>query len=191
MWHLDYRIFQIIRSNHVVPVELMKYENGKQPLTSLLWLSFITPYFASHQWDCWCFSDAKPKRLIILYYLHRPTGEGFFFLLCSQSFCLPLFLISGQKLYTIYHFFIFFLFLSQRENRFSRGSEFDTLCWCSRLFRQSSDPQGQCLAAPQTPLPTYKHKSDEFKKLFKELPESERLIVGKSQKAASYDGVSP
>ncbi|GAA6214971.1 GRAM domain-containing protein 1C [Lates japonicus] len=41
----------------------------------------------------------------------------------------------------------------------------------------SSDPQGQCLAAPQTPLPTYKQKFDEFKKLFKELPVSERLIV--------------
>ncbi|XP_040921446.1 protein Aster-C isoform X2 [Toxotes jaculatrix] len=42
---------------------------------------------------------------------------------------------------------------------------------------ESSDPQGQCLAAPQTPLPTYKQKFDEFKRLFKELPESERLIV--------------
>ncbi|XP_070784319.1 protein Aster-C [Enoplosus armatus] len=42
---------------------------------------------------------------------------------------------------------------------------------------ESSDPQGQCLAAPQTPLPTYKQRFDEFKKLFKELPESERLIV--------------
>ncbi|XP_070842769.1 protein Aster-C [Chaetodon trifascialis] len=42
---------------------------------------------------------------------------------------------------------------------------------------ESSDPQGQCLAAPQTPLPTYKQRFDEFKRLFKELPESERLIV--------------
>ncbi|XP_071341282.1 protein Aster-C isoform X2 [Trachinotus anak] len=42
---------------------------------------------------------------------------------------------------------------------------------------QSSDPQGQCLAAPQAPLPTYKQRRDEFKKLFKELSESERLIV--------------
>ncbi|KAF3836533.1 hypothetical protein F7725_029091 [Dissostichus mawsoni] len=41
----------------------------------------------------------------------------------------------------------------------------------------SSDPQGQCLPAPQPPLPTYKQRLDEFKKLFKELPESERLIV--------------
>ncbi|XP_063768939.1 protein Aster-C isoform X2 [Eleginops maclovinus] len=41
----------------------------------------------------------------------------------------------------------------------------------------SSDPQGQCLAAPQTPLPTYKQRFDEFRKLFRELPESERLIV--------------
>ncbi|XP_060920815.1 protein Aster-C [Labrus mixtus] len=42
---------------------------------------------------------------------------------------------------------------------------------------EASDPQAQCLAAPQTPLPTYKQRFDEFKKLFKELPESERLIV--------------
>ncbi|XP_034562702.1 protein Aster-C isoform X2 [Notolabrus celidotus] len=42
---------------------------------------------------------------------------------------------------------------------------------------ESSDPQAPCLAAPQTPLPTYKQKFDEFKKLFKELPETERLIV--------------
>lgn len=42
---------------------------------------------------------------------------------------------------------------------------------------EGSDFQGQCLAAPQTPLPTYKQRLDEFKKLFKELPESEKLIV--------------
>ncbi|XP_068437997.1 protein Aster-C [Clinocottus analis] len=42
---------------------------------------------------------------------------------------------------------------------------------------ESSDPQGQCLAAPQTPLPTYKQRLDEFKKLFKEVPETEILIV--------------
>ncbi|CAJ1082149.1 protein Aster-C isoform X2 [Xyrichtys novacula] len=42
---------------------------------------------------------------------------------------------------------------------------------------ETSDPQGQCLAAPQTPLPTYKQRFEEFKKLFKELPETERLIV--------------
>ncbi|KAK2859492.1 hypothetical protein Q5P01_004112 [Channa striata] len=42
---------------------------------------------------------------------------------------------------------------------------------------QSSDPQGQCLAAPQTPVTSYKQRFDEFKKLFKELPESERLLV--------------
>uniref|UniRef100_A0A3P8WMW8 GRAM domain-containing protein n=1 Tax=Cynoglossus semilaevis TaxID=244447 RepID=A0A3P8WMW8_CYNSE len=45
------------------------------------------------------------------------------------------------------------------------------------LVFQSSDPQGQCLAAPQTPLPTYKQRYDEFKKLFKELPDTERLVV--------------
>ncbi|TKS87729.1 GRAM domain-containing protein 1C [Collichthys lucidus] len=42
---------------------------------------------------------------------------------------------------------------------------------------ESSDPQGQCLAAPQTPLPTYKQRLDEFKKLFKEVPETERFIL--------------
>ncbi|XP_075906517.1 protein Aster-C isoform X2 [Nelusetta ayraudi] len=42
---------------------------------------------------------------------------------------------------------------------------------------ESSDPQGQCLAAPQSPLPTYKQRYDEFKKLFKELPETEILLV--------------
>lgn len=44
---------------------------------------------------------------------------------------------------------------------------------------QMSDPQGQCLAAPQAlPAPTYKQRVEEFRKLFRELPESERLIVG-------------
>ncbi|XP_060950252.1 protein Aster-C [Limanda limanda] len=47
--------------------------------------------------------------------------------------------------------------------------------WSSE--EDSSDPQAQCLAAPTTPQQTYKQKYDEFKKLFKELPESERLIV--------------
>ncbi|XP_029611210.1 protein Aster-C isoform X1 [Salmo trutta] len=43
---------------------------------------------------------------------------------------------------------------------------------------QRSDPQGQCLAAPQAlPAPTYKQRVEEFRKLFRELPESERLIV--------------
>ncbi|XP_069015499.1 protein Aster-C [Embiotoca jacksoni] len=41
----------------------------------------------------------------------------------------------------------------------------------------SSDPQTACLAAPQPPVQTYKQRFEEFKKLFKELPESERLIV--------------
>lgn len=42
---------------------------------------------------------------------------------------------------------------------------------------ESSDLQGQCLASPQTPLPTYKQRFDEFKKTFRELPETERLIM--------------
>ncbi|XP_056869538.1 protein Aster-C isoform X3 [Takifugu flavidus] len=41
---------------------------------------------------------------------------------------------------------------------------------------ESSDNQSQCLAAPQTPLINYKYRLDEFKKLFKDLPETERLI---------------
>lgn len=43
---------------------------------------------------------------------------------------------------------------------------------------QSSDNQSQCLAAPQAPLLNYKHRLDDFRKLFKELPETERLIGG-------------
>lgn len=46
------------------------------------------------------------------------------------------------------------------------------------IFYQSSDNQSQCLAAPQVPLLNYKHRLDEFKKLFKELPVTERLIAG-------------
>ncbi|KAM6900467.1 protein Aster-C [Xenentodon cancila] len=41
----------------------------------------------------------------------------------------------------------------------------------------SSDNQGQCLAAPSAPLQSYKQKLEEFKKLFKEVPESERLLM--------------
>ncbi|CAN9506301.1 unnamed protein product [Ophioblennius macclurei] len=41
----------------------------------------------------------------------------------------------------------------------------------------SSDFQGMCLAAPQAPLPYYKLRLDEFRRLFKEVPSSERLIV--------------
>ncbi|RVE58822.1 hypothetical protein OJAV_G00197680 [Oryzias javanicus] len=39
------------------------------------------------------------------------------------------------------------------------------------------DPQGQLSAAPQPPMWSYKQRLDEFKKLFKELPETEILIV--------------
>ncbi|XP_056290673.1 protein Aster-C [Pseudoliparis swirei] len=42
---------------------------------------------------------------------------------------------------------------------------------------ESSDPQGPCLASPQTLLTTYKQRLDEFKRLFKEVPESEILIA--------------
>ncbi|XP_055007071.1 protein Aster-C isoform X2 [Boleophthalmus pectinirostris] len=42
---------------------------------------------------------------------------------------------------------------------------------------ESSDSQGQCLVSPQTPLPTYKQRFEEFKKIFKELPETETLVV--------------
>uniref|UniRef100_A0A8C7YR96 GRAM domain containing 1c n=1 Tax=Oryzias sinensis TaxID=183150 RepID=A0A8C7YR96_9TELE len=39
------------------------------------------------------------------------------------------------------------------------------------------DPQGLFIAAPQPPLWNYKQRLDEFKKLFRELPETEILIV--------------
>lgn len=52
----------------------------------------------------------------------------------------------------------------------------------SSLLHQSSDPQAQCLAAPQTPVTSYKQRFDEFRKLFKELPESERLVAGELKK---------
>ncbi|KAM9712628.1 protein Aster-C [Menidia menidia] len=47
--------------------------------------------------------------------------------------------------------------------------------WTSE--EDSSDTQGQCLAAPQAPIQNYKQRLEEFKKLFKEVPESERLLV--------------
>ncbi|XP_078018625.1 protein Aster-C isoform X2 [Epinephelus lanceolatus] len=68
--------------------------------------------------------------------------------------------------------------MDQVSNRSAVGTDdvSDEFTWSSDE-EQNSDPQGQCLAAPQTPLPTYKQRFDEFKKLFKELPESEKLIV--------------
>ncbi|XP_049913138.1 protein Aster-C isoform X2 [Epinephelus moara] len=68
--------------------------------------------------------------------------------------------------------------MDQVSNRSGVGTDdvSDEFTWSSDE-EQNSDPQGQCLAAPQTPLPTYKQRFDEFKKLFKELPESEKLIV--------------
>ncbi|PWA18030.1 hypothetical protein CCH79_00004209, partial [Gambusia affinis] len=41
----------------------------------------------------------------------------------------------------------------------------------------SSDALGPCLAVPQSPLPNYKQRVEEFKRLFKELPDSEILIL--------------
>ncbi|XP_008394543.1 GRAM domain-containing protein 1C [Poecilia reticulata] len=41
----------------------------------------------------------------------------------------------------------------------------------------SSDALGPCLAVPQSPLPSYKQRVEEFKRLFKELPDSEILIL--------------
>ncbi|XP_015250793.1 PREDICTED: GRAM domain-containing protein 1C isoform X2 [Cyprinodon variegatus] len=35
----------------------------------------------------------------------------------------------------------------------------------------------QCLAVPQSPIPSYKQRLDEFKRMFKELPETEMLIL--------------
>ncbi|XP_078136453.1 protein Aster-C [Sander vitreus] len=71
--------------------------------------------------------------------------------------------------------------MDQVSNRSIVGSdditdESTSVRWSSDE-EESYEPQGQCLAAPQAPLPTYKQRLDEFRKLFKELPESERLIV--------------
>ncbi|MEQ2159698.1 hypothetical protein GOODEAATRI_025715, partial [Goodea atripinnis] len=41
----------------------------------------------------------------------------------------------------------------------------------------SSDALAPCLAVPQSPLPSYKQRMEEFKRLFKELPDSEMLIL--------------
>ncbi|KAM4543705.1 protein Aster-C isoform 2-T2 [Fundulus diaphanus] len=41
----------------------------------------------------------------------------------------------------------------------------------------SSDAMAPCLAVPQSPLPSYKQRLEEFKRLFKEVPESEILIL--------------
>lgn len=77
--------------------------------------------------------------------------------------------------------------MDQVSNRSTVGSDDITdestslveVRWSSDEEESSGpDPvQGQCLAAPQAPVPTYKQRLDEFKKLFRELPESERLIV--------------
>ncbi|XP_032360349.1 protein Aster-C isoform X2 [Etheostoma spectabile] len=71
--------------------------------------------------------------------------------------------------------------MDQVSNRSGVGSDYITdesasVRWSSDE-EESSEPQGQCLAAPQAPLPTYKQRLEDFRKLFKELPESERLIV--------------
>uniref|UniRef100_A0A3Q2PRV2 GRAM domain containing 1C n=1 Tax=Fundulus heteroclitus TaxID=8078 RepID=A0A3Q2PRV2_FUNHE len=47
----------------------------------------------------------------------------------------------------------------------------------SHLLQQSSDALAPCLAVPQSPLPSYKQRVEEFKRLFKEVPESEILIL--------------
>ncbi|XP_042077846.1 protein Aster-C [Haplochromis burtoni] len=72
--------------------------------------------------------------------------------------------------------------MDQVSNRSGVGSDDITddtslpdLRWSSD--EDSSDVQTQCLAAPQPPVPTYKQRLEEFKKLFKELPETERLLV--------------
>uniref|UniRef100_A0A673FW90 GRAM domain-containing protein n=1 Tax=Sinocyclocheilus rhinocerous TaxID=307959 RepID=A0A673FW90_9TELE len=51
------------------------------------------------------------------------------------------------------------------------------LCFTSQVLEVS----GQCIAAPQSPeallYTSYKQRSDEFRRLFKEVPESEKLIA--------------
>uniref|UniRef100_A0A669DK78 GRAM domain-containing protein n=1 Tax=Oreochromis niloticus TaxID=8128 RepID=A0A669DK78_ORENI len=65
--------------------------------------------------------------------------------------------------------------MDQVSNRSGVGS--DDVTDDTSLADLSSDVQAQCLAAPQPPVPTYKQRLEEFKKLFKELPETERLLV--------------
>ncbi|KAJ3611238.1 hypothetical protein NHX12_021254 [Muraenolepis orangiensis] len=62
--------------------------------------------------------------------------------------------------------------MEQSSGRFSDVTE-ET----ASVGEDSDIQQGQCLAAPQAPPATYKQRSEETRKLFKELPESERLIV--------------
>uniref|UniRef100_A0A672RS54 GRAM domain-containing protein n=1 Tax=Sinocyclocheilus grahami TaxID=75366 RepID=A0A672RS54_SINGR len=52
---------------------------------------------------------------------------------------------------------------------------------CCDLTSQGLEVSGQCIAAPQSPeallYTIYKQRSDEFRKLFKEVSESEKLIA--------------
>ncbi|KAM8823201.1 protein Aster-C isoform 2-T3 [Spinachia spinachia] len=63
-----------------------------------------------------------------------------------------------------------------RDENSDESTSLVELKWSSDE-EESSDPPTQCLAAPQAPLATYKQRLDEFKKLFKEIPLSEILVV--------------
>ncbi|XP_013857681.1 GRAM domain-containing protein 1C isoform X2 [Austrofundulus limnaeus] len=70
--------------------------------------------------------------------------------------------------------------MDQESSRSGVGSddEFSSLVEL-RLSSDEDSPetQGPCLAVPQAPLQSYKQRLEEFRRLFKELPESELLIL--------------
>ncbi len=63
--------------------------------------------------------------------------------------------------------------------------------YCCDCTSQGLEVSGQCIAAPQSPesllYTSYKQKSDEFRKLFKEVPESEKLIAGETDREIQRD----
>ncbi|XP_017261819.1 protein Aster-C isoform X2 [Kryptolebias marmoratus] len=70
--------------------------------------------------------------------------------------------------------------MDQVSNRSGVGSDDETSSLVDfRLSSEdeSSDNQGQCLSVPQAPLQSYKQRLEEFRRLFKELPESEVLLL--------------
>ncbi|KAK0134579.1 GRAM domain-containing protein 1B [Merluccius polli] len=65
--------------------------------------------------------------------------------------------------------------MDQSSSRFSDAMEEMPSVGSSE--EEDSDDQSQCLAAPPTLPQNYKQRSDELRKLFKEKPESDRLLV--------------
>ncbi|XP_037550236.1 protein Aster-C [Nematolebias whitei] len=70
--------------------------------------------------------------------------------------------------------------MDQESNRSGVGSDDDSSSLVDlRLSseEESSETPGPCLSVPQAPLQSYKQRLEEFRRLFKELPESEMLIL--------------